>query len=391
MANTLGVFAPEVWFTQIMQHLIKKTVLARLAWTEPSDMLVRAGDTVNLQLPPSFTAQSKVEGSDVTIQSIAGSNVAVVMDKNEEVSYHISAFDAQRSIIELDKDFMAPAAEALARKIETDGMTELMAETRLTAGTAGTTPNALQDVADVNKALDDVDAPDDERHLILGTAAYSTMLGTSEFVSAEKVGGTSTRETGKIGTIFDTDLHKSRYVTSVVGPSNTGTAAINNGAGYPAGTATGIAIDGLTVSLTPAIRAGTVISIAHNAGAGSTIQYVVDADVNTNTAGETTIAISPALEEAAVNNDVITLITGTAVTAVKNVLIHPKAIAFVSRKTVESNPDYPGAAVFSAVENGIAMTVITSFNADRIANQVTVNVNYGWKSVRRDFGALLLG
>ncbi len=390
MANTLDIYAPEMWWRGTIAPLVRRTVLANIAYTEVNQELKEMGDTVNLQIPGSFSTNSKTEGGDVTVQSITGAtNVAVVLDKYEEVTFNISSKDLKRSATDLVKTYMTPAAEALARKVETDGMLELLNHTRLISGTPASTPDAMDDIADVNRILDEADAFDDERHLILGTAAYSKMIGTSDFFSADTQGNESTLRSGQIGTIFDTNIYKSRYVDAVVNPAfGAGPFAVDNAADEAAGETT-IHIDGLALSKTPVIKAGTIINIAHTTGGD--VQYVVTADADSDGSGDADIIISPALEYQADDDDVVTFLTGaTATTFVRNVALHPHAIAFASRSLV-GNGDNPGAKISTFNYNGIALTAVVWYNATKLAYQVTLSICYGWKYYRPDFSAMLVG
>jgi len=79
---------PEVWAAQVLEYLPKYLgLLGTVALDMGFQEIQKWGDTVNIQSYGTFAVNDKVAGSNVTLQRITDSNLAVVIDKHKEITF----------------------------------------------------------------------------------------------------------------------------------------------------------------------------------------------------------------------------------------------------------------------------------------------------------------
>lgn len=384
----ISLYFPELWFAGIMKHLQQELSLTKVAWSEPQETLKKKGDTVNIQLPSTFVAKEKTSGGDVTVQSVNPTNVALVLDQHYEVTYQIEDADAAKSLQALDKIYMGPAAEALAFKIETDGMAELYSQIRLAYGTAGTTPSTFASITQANSILNKLNVPKKDRAMIVNSDAWAALAGNKDIYGLDATNKAGIFNNGILPNMADTQMLVSNYVDSVLNLGfGAGPFSIDSGGGYPVGTTT-IHVKGFDAAvLTPGVKAGQIISLT---SAGVSKQYTVTADADIDGAGDADLVIFPALEDAATDGDVFTFITGAEdTTFARNILLQPQAITFASAPMTDM--ESPGVLKYTDTIDDIAMTIVIGYDKKKLAKEFTIHCLYGWQSVRPDFATLVLG
>jgi hypothetical protein len=136
----------------------------------------------------------------------------------------------------------------------------------------------------------------------MGSTMESELLADAIFTQHQGAGelGVQTAISGRMGTKFGMELYAAQNCPSHTSGTTTDLAgAVNNASGYAKG-ATSIALDALG---TGTILAGDTLTFA-----GHTTEYAVTADV-TIAANAATVAISPPLQAAVADNEVVTLVS----------------------------------------------------------------------------------
>ena len=293
---------PEMWAQESLVILEENMVIANRVYRDFSNEIANYGDTVNAHRPAILTAKRKDVNDDVTIQNATVDNVPVVLNQHLHVSILLRDAEMSKSFKDLIQLFLRPAMIGIASGVDKVLLGYVPQFLPNYAGgldslAAG---NALSYVLGARKIMNDHKAPMAGRDLLITSATETTLLGIEQFISAEKVGdvGTALREASlgrKLG--FNIFMGQNTpYVLTGAADVLATVGEINNGAGYPAGTAT-ITVDGYTGDVVPV---GSFITIE-----GSMYPYKVTA--RTAAPNTTSLTVTPTLRVAVLNDANITV------------------------------------------------------------------------------------
>ena len=200
-------------------------------------------DTLRIPMPTRGSAYSKGAATQVTIQATQDTDKTVVIDKHFEYSKLIEDITGIQALSSMRQFYTNDAGYALAKQKDTD-LIQLGRSFNGGAGTAvyanafiggdGTTAynsastgnaSALTDAAirRTIQRLDDVDAPMDQRYLVIPPSSRNTMMGLSRFTEQAFVGesgGGNTIRNGLIGEVYGVEV----FVTT-----NCDTASVASG------------------------------------------------------------------------------------------------------------------------------------------------------------------
>src|SRR5437588_3409022 len=119
--------------------LVGNLVMGNLVNRDFEPTLAQAGDTVNIPVPPSMTANNLIEGGSVVTQNPDLGNAQIVLNTHAEATFQIPDVTKVLAVPDLLNVYMQPAVVAIAEKIESD-LLSLYAGFTATAplGTPGT-------------------------------------------------------------------------------------------------------------------------------------------------------------------------------------------------------------------------------------------------------------
>lgn len=353
---------------QALPRLIENLVFPNLVHKDYSnDFQVGKGATIQVRKPVMLTAQTF--SSTTSAQDIKEQSVDVTLDTLADVSVEYGAIAAATSVDDLNRLFIEPAAVALASKINQDGL-KLAAKIPYVVGTAGTTPDGLDDFANAAKVLNEHKVPMTERYGVWDPAANAAFQQLAALVNAEKSGTTEALRAGAIGRVFGIDNYMAQSIAKYT-KTGAGTVKIDNGAGYAAGT-TAIHVDGVSTAL----AAGDRVTIG---GKG----YLVATAGELSTADQD-ITLDHGLEAAVADNDDVTLIANNAV---QNIVFHKNAFAFVTRPL-----DTPkGVEAYTTSYNGISLRVVRGYDMTYKKDMLSMDVLYGYKAIYPELACVVLG
>src|SRR5579884_1661084 len=100
--------------------LMSNLVMGNLVNRDYEPALAKAGDTINVPIPPVLTANNIAEGNQVTTQNPNIGNAQIVLNTHAEATFQIPDVTKVLAVPDLLKLYMQPAVIALAEKIETD-------------------------------------------------------------------------------------------------------------------------------------------------------------------------------------------------------------------------------------------------------------------------------
>lgn len=355
---------------QALPRLIENLVFPNLVYKDYSgDFQVGKGATIQVRKPVMLTAQTF--SSTTSAQDIKEQSVDVTLDTLADVSVEYGAVAAATSVDDLNRLFIEPAAVALATKINRDGL-KLAANVPYMVGTAGTTPDGLDDFANAAKVLNEHNVPTTERYGVWDPAANAAFQQLAALVNAEKSGTTEALRAGAIGRVFGIDNYMAQGIAKYT-KTGAGTVLVDNSGGYAAGTKQ-IHVDGVSTAL----AVGDRITI----GSSPVRQYVIVAAGELSTADQD-ITLDHGLEDAVADNAAITLIGN----AVQNLVFHRNAFAFVTRPL-----DTPkGVEAYTTSYNGISLRVVRGYDMTYKKDMLSMDVLYGYKAIYPELACVVLG
>lgn len=355
---------------QALPRLIENLVFPNLVYKDFSDDFSRnLGDKIQIRKPVVLQAKDFDEANGVETQDIKESSVEVQLNKIATVDVDITALQGALNINDINRQFVEPAAVALAQKINADGL-ELYKDIPYISGTAGTTPSTLNDLANVRKVLNANLVPTSGRVAVWDTEADAKFTTIPAIVNAEKSGSTAALKEGSIGRIFGLD----NYLSQAVKRHEAGSlsAAVKPKAATEKGAVN------LTLSadaVTGSLKHGDILTIL-----GDTYTVMGNA---TAAANEITVLIYPALKKAVNTNTAVTITANHTA----NLAFHPMAFAFVTRPLVQP----AGVESYVTSYNGISLRLTKGYDMKHKKEMLSMDVLYAYKTIYPELAVRALG
>lgn len=363
---------------QLLPRLIENLVFPNLVHKDYSnDFVTGQGATIQVKKPVILEAKDFVEEDGVTAQDVKEESVEVTLDKLATVDIAFGAIQRATNVDDLNRLFLEPAAVALAQKINADGL-NLYKDIPYIGGTAGTTPDGLDDLTNARKILNIQKAPVAPRYALWDPEAEAKFLQIDTFVEADKSGTTEALRNGSLGRIMGFE----NYMSQAVKTHTKGTlATTGTGAKITVKTAVSggsiVTLDVTTTSgtgtLTGTLKHGDILTIDNKV-------YTVMEDA---TAEENEIAVSvyPKITVAA---DTEVTITGNHTA---NLAFCPQAFAFVTRPLVAP----AGVESYVTSYNGVTLRVVRGYDMKYKKEMLSMDVLYGYKTMYPELAVRYLG
>lgn len=444
-------YIPEMWANESIAILEENMVVGNLVHRDFEPIIASYGDVVNTRKPGEFVAQRKTVDDSVVVQTPTAVSVPVVLNQHIHTSFLIKDGDQSKSFKDLVMEYLAPAMLSIARMIDqiVTGQTyQFLANSAGQLGQLSST-TAEQYLVNTRQVMNINKAYVQDRNLILSPVSESQLLQDRTFLQAYSVGddGTALRE-ASLGRKFGFDLFMAQNQPYVTTNTDTVIGAINNVAGYAAGTksftidgfsaaiATGswitiagdstpLQVTGTTGGATPTALTtsrGTLASVvddavvtvygvgAINNGGGYASGYAkgiaydvftqdpqvgqgctfgtdtaVYSIVQVNTSSKTIVLDRP-LENTYADDVAINLLPAGNF----NLAFHRNAIALVTRPLALPMTG-TGARAGIANYNGMSMRVVFTYDGNKQGTLVTLDTLLGVKVLDLNLGAVLLG
>jgi hypothetical protein len=195
--------------------LLGNLVMGNLVNRDYEPTLARAGDTVNVPIPPTLVANNIAEGGTVTPQNPDLGNAQIVLNTHVEATFQIPDVTKVLAVPDLLKLYMQPAVVALAERIESDLLSFYGSFTANTAvGTGGTAiTEATVDSAETTLFSAMVPASA-AKYLVVSSGTYSALRQISRFSEFNTAGEAGLRALvdGAVGKMKDFYIFRSQFV-----------------------------------------------------------------------------------------------------------------------------------------------------------------------------------
>lgn len=353
-----------------LMRLQNNLILGSLVHTDFSDEFASKGDTVNVRKPATFTAQEF--STTTSTQGIDEANVAVKLDKIADVTVEVTSKQLSLNIQDFGTQVVEGAMQALAQKIDED-IAKLYVDIPYYSGTAGATPAALSNIANVGKVLNLNKVPFGYRRLVIDPEAQAKLIILDAIAGADKSGSTQALREANMGRILGFDSYMDQNIQThakgSLDAAATGTVDVSEDA-----TLVTVAAGGNAKT----IKKGDIVSFADTAGT-----YVVIADKATAADGTGTFNVYPALT-ADVSAKTITVVGNH----VSSIGFHRNAFALVNRP--QALP-LGGAAGYIANYNNLSIRVTMGYTMSSKVNTISFDILYGVKTLQPELACRMLG
>lgn len=363
---------------ETLPRLIENLVFPALVHKDFSnDFVAGKGATIQVRKPVILQASEFNEAVGTTAQAVKEESVEVTLDKLATVDIAFSDIERAVSVDDLNRQFLEPAAGALAQKINSDGL-ELYRDIPYTGGVAGTAPAQLADITTARKKLNEAKAPMTPRYAVWDTEAEAKFLQVPTIVEADKSGTTEALRNGSLGRIMGIE----NFMSQAVKNHTSGTLAVGGGttpkpkiksAVTNANTIKIEPVGGSSPTLTGTLLKGDLLEIGSKT-------YTVTADA-TAESNEIEVSVYPA----------ITATTGTQVNLIanhtSNLVFHPSAFSFVTRPLVAP----AGVESYVTSYNGITLRVVRGYDMKFKKEMLSMDILYGYKTMYPELAVRYLG
>lgn len=230
-------FIPEVWAGKLVENFYPATVFGDIANTDYEGLIRGMGDNVIIRTTPTITIGDYEVGQQLTYGQPTSDQVELAIDKAKFFTFQVNSVDKMQSDLALMDVWSKEAGESMKVAIDTDILGAIYADaaTANAGQTAGaisgdvdlgaahtdgskavqlTKSTVIDYILDHNLVLDEQNAPQDGRWMILPAWACQK-IKSSELHDASVSGdGTSMLRNGRIGIIDRTTIYSSNNVAS---------------------------------------------------------------------------------------------------------------------------------------------------------------------------------
>ena len=236
MTITTGdVFLPEVWSREVQKATQASLVLANLVKRFDADV-ADAGDVLHVPKISNLTANAKAANTQVTLNAPTEGEFTMSINRHFESSYLIEDRLKAQSKYNLLEQYSSKSGYAIAQKIDAD-------LAGLYSGLSQNVGNSTTDITDANivraiQYLDDADAPQSDRYMVIKPAGLAHIrlidkfsrfdsLGIAPAVAAN--GGLANGNSivkrigpnGFVGTIYNLEVYMTTNLVEESGTSDT--------------------------------------------------------------------------------------------------------------------------------------------------------------------------
>lgn len=257
------------------------------------NQFVKIGTALTIRKPNKFVVKS---GPALQIQDINEPSTSITINTQQHVDFQFSSQDLTLTVEEYSERYLKPGMAELANAIDFAVLTNFN-QVYNEVGTSGVVPTTFADLARVGQRLDEEAVPQDGRVLILNPAAYWSLANGLSSLFVTSVAEPALK--GFLAAVANFDIFLDQNIQNqtvgafggtplVFGASQTGSSIITNG---------------WTANITGLLALGDMVTFAgvnainpkSRVSTGALRNFVVTAAVNSDSSGNATIPIYPAI------------------------------------------------------------------------------------------------
>lgn len=230
--TTLDAFIPEIWSQEARLAAQNATRMAGIVTTK-YDKYAQKGDTVHIPNIAAVSTGTKSGNSDVTYTTNTESTIDISLNQHKYFAFVAEDIVKIQTDMDLVTQYSAQGGRSLANVWDA-AIASLIVNASVTQNvssqaSAGAAHGAITDavIRSGIQLLDEANAPENDRYLVISPAQKNAMLGIDKFVNASTKGAGQTIVNGEFGNIYGVTVVVSNNLpdtTSVA--SSSGASAI---------------------------------------------------------------------------------------------------------------------------------------------------------------------
>ncbi len=220
-ATAGSVFRPNVWSKEVLTFV--KSNLVLLPLIKHYDAEVKSsGQTLEIPNVSAITANLKSQNTVVTLNYNTETKTTITLNKHYESSFIIEDLVKVQSNFETRSDYTQAAAYAISEKIDTNIAADMTTAWKAAGQAYGAYGTALNDnlILTVNRYLSENKAPRSDRAIVVHPKGEAEMLAIDKYVRYDSLGTGEAIKTGKIGTIYGSEVFMSQNLISLTTTTN---------------------------------------------------------------------------------------------------------------------------------------------------------------------------
>ncbi len=296
-ANDIDATVPEWWALEGLRLMEEMLVVLPLVNRDYDDEFADAGEVVNIHTINRFSgADRKRDGQAVVMNDIEATPDTVKLNQHLTKGFWVTDREMQKSGIDLINKYLREAIRSIARSIDLIILTEGYEFLAQMVGQIGTDIGDGT-ILDLDAVMNNNDIDEEGRWLIVGANGKRSIMDVARFVEYQMTGTPGMIANNQIGSIRGFNVKRASQMMQI-NPvlSDTVVGAIDLTAGYAAGYAGAMVVDGFTGSVT----VGTWLTIAGDMRPRRVKAFTL------TVAATTGITLDTPLDFAVANNAVIT-------------------------------------------------------------------------------------
>jgi hypothetical protein len=234
-----GTYTPEIWTGKTLVKFYKTVVLGEIANTDYQGEISKQGDTVHIRTIPDISISDHYINDEIDYETPEPDKVTLYIDKGKRWAIAVDDIQLLQSDIAYVSKWTDDAGQQLGIAIDAAILADIYSDADSdNAGTSAgadsenidlgassdamylTKENITDWIVDIGTVLDEQDAPDTDRFLVLPPWCCG-MIKKSDLKDASLTGdGTSVMRNGIIGMIDTFMIHKSRNIYASGGEYN---------------------------------------------------------------------------------------------------------------------------------------------------------------------------
>lgn len=365
----------------------------------------KIGSVINIRKPVRYTT---VSGPALQLQDITDQSVALTLGTQQHVDFQFTSKDMLLNVDDFSDRYVLPAINALANKIDYDGLTQVPTGVSNFVGAPGTTPaTALLFLQAKQKLAENACPMDDKISCIINPAAEASIVDALKGLFQDGPKLAEQYDKGLMGRALGMNFRMDQNVQAHtigalggVGISNCATAQ----------TGSNIITNNWTTSVTNLLLPGDVVTFANVyavnpvsfQSTGALKQFVVTSAVSSS-GGAATIPISPAIVTSgpyqnvtagvAQSSAVLTFASASSyanVVSPVNVAYHRDAFC-LGMADLELPGGVEMAARASDPRAGMSLRVVRAYDIVNDQHPCRIDVLYGWQTIYQELACRIQG
>jgi len=379
--STQSLLTPSLITKETLVILENNLVAAGKVNRQFENQFVKIGSSITVRKPNRFRVTS---GPGLSIQNIVEPSTSITINQQKHVDFQFTSQDLTLTVEEFSERYLKPAAAELANTIDFDVLTNYN-QVSNEVGSPGVLPANFSAIAAVGQRMDENAVPQDGRVLILNPAAYWSLANSLVSLFVRSVSEPALK--GFLANIANFEIYMDQNIQAQTVGAFAGSPVVN-GASQ---TGASLVTNGWTASITNLLNIGDVITLTGvnnvnpKSRASTQIQknFVVTAQVNSDSGGNATIPISPAITTSGAYQNVTGSPANLAPIQVKGTTVtaYAQNIGFVRDAfgLVTVPLELPQGVDFGAREmyKNISMRIIRAYDINNDVFPCRIDILYG--------------